>query len=95
MKWAYVKIKDLQVQGRFQFTLVPIPRELTVVQFRALWREDPESAVFVPSKTLPLQDHDRLHSHIDQFDTIILASSWVGNHGSVVPMTARSAFTMP
>jgi len=54
MKWAYVKIKNLNVRGRFQFLLVPITQGMTVVQFRALWREDPESVVFVPERTLRL-----------------------------------------
>jgi len=95
MKWAYVKIKNLNVRGRFQFLLVPITQGMTVVQFRALWREDPESVVFVPKRTLPLHDHDRLYNQIDQFDTIILDSSWVGHHGDALPVTARAALTMP
>ncbi|MBI1729865.1 hypothetical protein HY229_03610 [Candidatus Acetothermia bacterium] len=94
MKWAYVKFKDLRISQEFKFTLVPIPQGLTVVQFRSLWREEPESVVYVPTRMLPLHDQDQIYSYIDEFDTIILASSWVGAHRPMHDM-ARSASTMP
>jgi hypothetical protein len=94
MKWAYVKFRNMELGKRFQFSLVPIPQGLTVVQFRSLWRDDPESAVYVPTRTLPLNDHERIYDYIEEFDTVILASSWVGHHG-LEQRTARSASTMP
>ncbi len=80
MKWAYVKFRGLRLPHEFKFSLVPIPQELTVVQFRSLWRDDPDSVVYVPTRMLPLHDHDRIYDYIQEFDTVILASSWVGAH---------------
>lgn len=94
MKWAYVKFRNLDFTKRNKFSLVPIPREMTVVQFRSLWRDDPDSVVYVPTRTLPLNDHERIYDYIEEFDTVILASSWVGHHGPVLRI-ARSAFTSP
>lgn len=91
MKWVYVRFRGLKSHSRYEFYLVPIPPELTVSQFRALWGE--ESVVYVPTRMNPLSGQDRLYQHITEFDTITVESPWLSHQCS--PKTARSASTRP
>ncbi len=82
MKLIYVRFRGLKDHSRFEFSLMVLPRELTVSEFKSLWGDGIESVVvYAPTRVLPLHEEARLYDYVQDWDTVTIASPWVNAQG--------------
>ncbi len=82
MKIIFVAFQGLKDHNRVELCLTAVPPELTVSEFKSQWAEDSETVVYAPTRTFPLLDSARLHDHVQDWDTVTVASCWINTPSS-------------